>query len=187
MKRWKWGRVKLTSNFSLLTYIIIFALKTIKMYRNQIWNVQESDFRTSATYLWVYLICFGWRSYFFINPLSANITKWSNTLKEFVANLSTNCLSVFEHFVRLALKELKKLCKKENWNQLRLRNSDLIYGIKFWIYQETKWWKADAYRTEPHSDLSRISNMAHFDWLLNASPPKFLQNHLIVKFLQDFM
>ena len=33
-----------------------------------------------------------------INPLSANPTKWSNTL---------NCLSVFDHFVRLTLKELK--------------------------------------------------------------------------------
>ena len=30
-----------------------------------------------------------------VNPLSANITKWSN------------CLSVFDHFVGLALKELK--------------------------------------------------------------------------------
>ena len=28
-------------------------------------------------------------------------------LKQFVGNLSTNCLSVFDHFVRLALKGLK--------------------------------------------------------------------------------
>ena len=40
------------------------------------------------------------------NPLSANITKWSNTLKQFVGKLPTNCLSVFNHFVRLALKKL---------------------------------------------------------------------------------
>ena len=38
-----------------------------------------------------------------INPLSANFTKWSNTLKQFVGNLPTNCLSVFDHFVGLAL------------------------------------------------------------------------------------
>ena len=38
-----------------------------------------------------------------VNPLSANITKWSNTPKQFVGNLPTNCLSVFEHFVGLAL------------------------------------------------------------------------------------
>ena len=39
-------------------------------------------------------------------PLSANITKRSNTFKQFVANLPTNCLSVFDHFVGLALKGL---------------------------------------------------------------------------------
>ena len=43
------------------------------------------------------------------NPLSASITKWSNTLKQFVANLPTNCLSVFDHFVILALEGLKSI------------------------------------------------------------------------------
>ena len=43
-----------------------------------------------------------------INPLSANPTKWSNTLEQFVGNLPTNCLSVFNHFVKLALKGLTK-------------------------------------------------------------------------------
>ena len=42
----------------------------------------------------------------FLYPLSANPTKWSNTLKQFVGNLPTNCLSVFDHFVGLALKGL---------------------------------------------------------------------------------
>ena len=41
-----------------------------------------------------------------INHLSTNFTKWSNTLKQFVGNLPTNCLSVFDHFVGLALKGL---------------------------------------------------------------------------------
>ena len=40
-----------------------------------------------------------------LNPLSANPTKWSNTLKQFVG-MQTNCLSVFDHFVILALKGL---------------------------------------------------------------------------------
>ena len=45
-----------------------------------------------------------------INHLSANPTKWANTLKQFVGNsLPTNCLSVFYHFVILALKRLKTL------------------------------------------------------------------------------
>ena len=41
-----------------------------------------------------------------LKPLSAKITKWSNTLKQFVGNLPTNFLSVFDHFVGLALKGL---------------------------------------------------------------------------------
>ena len=41
-----------------------------------------------------------------INPLRANPAKWSNTLKQFVGKLPTNCLVVFDHFVGLALKGL---------------------------------------------------------------------------------
>ena len=41
-----------------------------------------------------------------INPLNGNLTTWSNTLKQFVDNLLTNCLSMFDHFVGLALKGL---------------------------------------------------------------------------------
>ena len=42
-----------------------------------------------------------------INPLRANPTKWSNTLKQFIGKLLTNILSLFDHFVKLALKGLK--------------------------------------------------------------------------------
>ena len=38
-----------------------------------------------------------------LNPLSANPTKWTNTLKQFVGKLPTNYLSVIGHFVGLAL------------------------------------------------------------------------------------
>ena len=38
------------------------------------------------------------------NLLRTNPTKWSNTLKQFVGKLPTNCLSVFNHFVKLVLK-----------------------------------------------------------------------------------
>ena len=51
------------------------------------------------------------------NPLSTSPTKLSNTLKHFVGNLPKNCLSVFDHFVRLVRKgvllivfERKKVC-----------------------------------------------------------------------------
>ena len=42
------------------------------------------------------------------NPLSAKFIKLSNTLKQFVGKLPTNCLSMFDHFVGLALKGLKE-------------------------------------------------------------------------------
>ena len=41
-----------------------------------------------------------------IIPSSANPTKLSNTLKQFVGNFPTNCLSAFDHFVILTLKGL---------------------------------------------------------------------------------
>ena len=44
-----------------------------------------------------------------LNPLSVDSTKLSNTLKQFVGNLSTNFLSVFDHFGGLALQGLKAL------------------------------------------------------------------------------
>ena len=41
------------------------------------------------------------------NPLSANPTKWPNTLNQFVGKLPMNCLSVFGHFINMALKGLR--------------------------------------------------------------------------------
>ena len=57
--------------------------------------------------------CFSWRKIVDIvslqnsqhnKPLNANSIKWSNALKQFAGNLPANCLSVFDYFVRLALK-----------------------------------------------------------------------------------
>ena len=44
-----------------------------------------------------------------LNPLSTNPTKSSNTLKQVVGKLPTNFFSVFDHFVKLALKGLNLL------------------------------------------------------------------------------
>ena len=44
-----------------------------------------------------------------LNPLNTNPEKWSNTLKQIVGNLPTICLSVFDHFMNLALKGLTPL------------------------------------------------------------------------------
>ena len=45
------------------------------------------------------------------NPLSANPEKWLNTLKQIVGNSPTICLSLFDHFMNLALKGLIFVCK----------------------------------------------------------------------------
>ena len=47
------------------------------------------------------------RKTFYCNASSANFTKLSNTLKQFVRKLWTNCLSVFDHFVGLGLQGLR--------------------------------------------------------------------------------
>ena len=54
---------------------------------------------------YVYAIFHGFFT-IFLNSLSANPTKWSIALKQFVGYLSTNCLSVFDQFVKLVLKGL---------------------------------------------------------------------------------
>ena len=55
----------------------------------------------------------------YLNPLSANPTKWSDTLKQLVVNLPTNCLSVFDHFVILVLKGLNHWIQYLCHNALR--------------------------------------------------------------------
>ena len=100
------------------------------------------DYRTSFKIFWV-------------NPLSANTTKWSITLKQLVSKLPTNCLSVLNHFVGLVLKGLKiwkqrltvtaliqikliRLSKCLHKNQWRLLSKyQLIPKTSFWI-SETK-------------------------------------------------
>ena len=61
------------------------------------------------------------------NPLSANLTKWSNTLKQFVGKLPTNCLSVFDHFVGLALKGLSSLFFQNTSRGIFLKNLSFIH------------------------------------------------------------
>ena len=61
---------------------------------------------------------------------SVKLTKWPNTLKQFVGNLPTNCLSVFGHFMGLALKGLNKKwisSNTEKWVFARTRVHICIY------------------------------------------------------------
>ena len=48
-----------------------------------------------------------------LKRFSTNPTKWANTLKQFVGKLATNCLSVFDHSVGLALKQLSQARNQE--------------------------------------------------------------------------
>ena len=76
-----------------------------------------------------------------IIPLSANPTKWSNTLKQFVSKLLTNCLCVFDHFVKLALKGLLSSFINNVWISTAPGNPDscqaLIHTFKIFEKQLT--------------------------------------------------
>ena len=61
-----------------------------------------------------------WPAKHSIEKQNFNFTKRSNTFKQFVGNLPTNCLSVFDHFVRLALKGLIILVNLSAVSCLRL-------------------------------------------------------------------
>ena len=68
-----------------------------------------------------------------VNPLSTNLSKLSNTLKQFVEKLPTNCLSMFDYFVGLALKGLMQmkliltnlyLKPKSTWTPIFIKNKE---------------------------------------------------------------
>ena len=56
--------------------------------------------------------------------LSANPKKWSSTIKKFVGKLLTNFLSVFDHFVELALKRL--ILTEDNSWKLNLHENNFV-------------------------------------------------------------
>ena len=83
------------------------------------------------------------------NPLSANPTKWLNTLKQFVVHWPTNCLSVFDHFVGSALKGLTKQYTKRGVSsqEVPLTKSDQQCKSKMKI-------KLSTQPTSPYSKLT---------------------------------
>ena len=58
-------------------------------------------FLTRSKYYWSPQFSMAQKMHYFqgLSPLSANPTKWSNTLKEFVSKVATNCLSVLKGMV----------------------------------------------------------------------------------------
>ena len=85
---------------SLDKLLDVFHIKNLLPYFAGINNNIASDITNAEGSLCQNIVCRD------INPLSANFTKWSNTLKQFVSKLPTNFLSVFDHFVGLVLKGL---------------------------------------------------------------------------------
>ena len=71
-----------------------------------------------------------------LNPLSTNPTKWSNTLKQFVCKLPTNCLSLFVHFVKLALKGLSS--RLDEWQLRRVTPAHDIRATSNISYPQNK-------------------------------------------------
>ena len=62
-----------------------------------------------------------------LNTLSVSPTKWSNRLKQFIGELPKNCLSVFDHFVELALKELTIFSKKSPLETFERAQNTAVY------------------------------------------------------------
>ena len=73
---------------------------------------------------------------------SANPIKWSNTLKQFVGKFPTNCLSVFDHFLWLALKGWRQtymliICHKIYPNQ-HATKLQFLFSKKMLFKDQTK-------------------------------------------------
>ena len=76
-----------------------------------LWRLYDMGSVFKRTEAILYVNQNGFFEKFSFDPLSTNTTKWPNTLKQFVDKLATNCLSAFDHFVKLALKKLKRSFK----------------------------------------------------------------------------
>ena len=91
-----------------------------------------------------------------LNPfktLSTNPTEWSNTLKQFLAKFQTNSLSVFDHFVGLALKRLMPLVSF--YKNIR---KPLVSGV-FWRFKKEagmKWVHKSAFVYSHKSTLLTV-------------------------------
>ena len=67
-----------------------------------------------------------------LNPLNANPTKCSNTLKKFDGNLPTNCLSVYyqERLIKNPTTQNWYCMLKQHKNKISGRNQNVIYDWK---------------------------------------------------------
>ena len=93
--------------FSLFTVVIYMKQNDDTVCKNYALVTPENDHSCNISFGPNNFILSTMQADYGINSLSANPTKSSNTLKQFVGNLLTNCLSVLDHFMQLALKGLK--------------------------------------------------------------------------------
>ena len=84
--------------FPFLLFPFLYCQKKMTGIRNETSRIQQIYWEIPKPYL---------ESFQTFKPLSVNPTKWSTTLKQLVGKLQANCLSVFDHFVGLALKGLR--------------------------------------------------------------------------------
>ena len=112
---------------------------------------------------------FMFKAHFVLNPLSTNPTKWSKIL-QFVGNLPTNCLSVFDHIVGLALKGLRYFGQQTI--AIRIIGKYLIWSVKIIQHEKHFSWKTiwpfallwSSFFRKTKEDLELVS-LPHF--LLN--------------------
>ena len=100
----------------------------------------------------------------FINSLSANMTKWSNTLKQFVSNLPTNCLSVFDHFVVLTIDLEMILYNAPPFAKLKILSRDMRSSKHFgsllhWIMKPSRAYWPNLLTLNKNSAVSSLDNL----------------------------
>ena len=98
-----------------------------------------------------------------LNSLSTNPKKWSNTLKQFVRNLPTICLSVFDYFVGLALKGLTT--NRYRHNTPRKCSEKVILRVQK-VLKKHLWWipllrTAQAYSMQLYSQKGTLLKRSH--------------------------
>ena len=112
---------------------------------------------------------FMFKAHFVLNPLSTNPTKWSKIL-QFVGNLPTNCLSVFDHIVGLALKGLRYFGQQTI--AIRIIGKYLIWSVKIIQHEKhfswkTIWpfallWSSFFRKTKEDLELVSLPHFLHF-------------------------
>ena len=102
------------------------------------------------------ILCYSVLKCWYLNPLRASPTEWSNSLKQLKLSLGLlpmNCLSVFDHFMRLALKGLNMKMRSscviqitqntgKHWNERKHRyvvGEKCCFGLPF-----SEVWTIDA-------------------------------------------